>query len=132
MKTQILTLALIFSFTLVSGNFYSDGTKVLNQKDVNVSTIVNFLDNIYFEESLELEDWMISAAEFNSGSDYFIEDKLQFEPWMLTFFAGTSNSVQFVDEELKFECWMMKEFDLSDDDFFRDEELEFESWMFKI
>jgi len=130
MKTQIITLALIFTFTLVSASVHSDGTN--SDKKRNVITSIKTSDFIDSEGSLELEDWMISFSKFHSGSEFFIEDKLQFEPWMLKSFALTNDDFKSFDEELKFEPWMMGAFEIAESENFREDEMSFESWMMQI
>ena len=130
MKTQIITLALIFTFTMVSASVHFDGTN--SDKKRNVITSIKVADFFECENNQELEDWMISFSKFHSGSEFYIEDKLQFEPWMLKSFAVTNDDYKSFDEELKFEQWMMGAFEIAESENFREEEMSFESWMMQI
>jgi hypothetical protein len=124
MRKNIIHIIITLVILVVGPNVYADGTDGDKDKKSKKEKSEKIVDRISSTFDLELENWMISAEEFSSASEYY-ESELRMESWMTETFE-----MEALEAELEMEEWMVTPFETKDN--FQEEELALEDWMLKF
>ena len=103
----------ILALMIGTGLLFSPAVNAINPMQFT-GMIMNFNPNERYQESIQLNDWMISLESFTGISESSAESEPVVRSWMLDPSWGTDLKRLASEPELKLEDWMLNAWDRED------------------